>query len=118
MPKKGEAKITHLNNEQIPNFEDLSPEQKRIAHERYTLIAGVLPFLGDNRLRSEAIKPENLPCKDSVAFAGEIYVLSYAGKKKVSAFTKEYLKVKNSGQLTPPNPSDIHSLPPPCARKE
>ena len=39
----------------IPNFEDLSPEQKRIAHERYTLIAGVLPFLGDNRLRSEAI---------------------------------------------------------------
>lgn len=39
----------------IPNFEDSSPEQKRIAHERYTLIAGVLPFLGDNRLRSEAI---------------------------------------------------------------
>ena len=29
----------------IPSFEDLSPEQKRIAHERYTLIAGVLPFL-------------------------------------------------------------------------
>ena len=42
-------------SQDIPNFEDLSPEQKRIAHERYTLIAGVLPFLGDNRLRSEAI---------------------------------------------------------------
>lgn len=39
----------------LPNFENLSPEQKRCAHERYTLIAGVLPFLGDNRLRSEAI---------------------------------------------------------------
>lgn len=42
-------------SQDIPNFEDLSPEQKRIAHERYNLIAGVLPFLGDNRLRSEAI---------------------------------------------------------------
>jgi len=62
-------------------------------------------------------KPENLPCKDSVAFAGEIYVLSYAGKKEVSAFTKEYLKVKNSGQLTPPNPSDIHTPLLPYARK-
>lgn len=46
-----EAELT-LNT---PNLEDLSPEQKRYAHERYTLIAGVLPFLGDNRLRSEAI---------------------------------------------------------------
>jgi len=45
------------------------------------------------------------------------YVLSYAGKKEVSAFTNEYLKVKNSGQLTPPNPSDIHSPPLPCARR-
>ena len=32
-------------SQDIPSFEDLSPEQKRIAHERYTLIAGVLPFL-------------------------------------------------------------------------
>ena len=48
--------VTRQNYAKIsPHFEDLSPEQKRCAHERYTLIAGVLPFLGDNRLRSEAI---------------------------------------------------------------
>lgn len=39
----------------LPDFEELLPEQKRIAHERYTMIAGVLPFLGDTRLRREAI---------------------------------------------------------------
>lgn len=39
----------------LPDFEELLPEQKRIAHERYTMIAGVLPFLGDTRLRREVI---------------------------------------------------------------
>lgn len=39
----------------LPDFESLSPEQKRCAHERYTLIAGVLPFIGDEKLRCEAI---------------------------------------------------------------
>lgn len=39
----------------LPDFESLSPEQKRCAHERYTLIAGVLPFIGDERLRCDAI---------------------------------------------------------------
>lgn len=39
----------------IPCLEELSPQQQRLAHERYTLIAGVLPFLGDKKLRSEVI---------------------------------------------------------------
>jgi len=39
----------------LPDFESLSPDQKRCAHERYTLIAGVLPFIGDERLRCDAI---------------------------------------------------------------
>ena len=39
----------------IPSFENLSPQQQRYAHERYSLIAGVIPFLGDKKLRSEAI---------------------------------------------------------------
>ena len=39
----------------IPDYEDLSPTQRRYAHERYTLIAGVLPFLGDKQLRCEVI---------------------------------------------------------------
>lgn len=41
--------------EKPPCCEELSPQQQRIAHERYTLIAGVLPFLGDKQLRCEAI---------------------------------------------------------------
>lgn len=38
-----------------PDFEELSPDQRRIAHERYTLIAGILPFIGDERQRCTLI---------------------------------------------------------------
>ena len=38
-----------------PEFEELSPDQRRIAHERYTLIAGILPFIGDERQRCTLI---------------------------------------------------------------
>ena len=38
-----------------PDFEELSPDQRRIAHERYTLIAGILPFIGDERQRCALI---------------------------------------------------------------
>ncbi|MDO4354910.1 MAG: hypothetical protein Q4E13_00180 [Clostridia bacterium] len=37
------------------SLESLSPADKRIAHERYTLIAGILPFVGDERQRSAVI---------------------------------------------------------------
>lgn len=35
--------------------EELSAAQKRIMHERYTLIAGILPFASDEKLRSVMI---------------------------------------------------------------
>lgn len=38
-----------------PEFEKLSPDQRRIAHERYTLIAGILPFIGDERQRRSVL---------------------------------------------------------------
>ena len=38
-----------------PNRE-LDAEEQRIARERYTLIAGVLPFIGDEAKRSEVIQ--------------------------------------------------------------
>lgn len=38
-----------------PEFEELSTDQRRIAHERYTLIAGILPFIGDERQRCTLI---------------------------------------------------------------
>lgn len=38
-----------------PCMDTLSSADKRIAHERYTLIAGILPFIGDSKLRSNVI---------------------------------------------------------------
>ena len=40
----------------IPTPACLSPVAHRIAHERYTLIAGILPFVADERLRTSAIQ--------------------------------------------------------------
>lgn len=39
----------------LPDIDDLTPADRRIVHERYTLIAGILPFIGDERHRSEVI---------------------------------------------------------------
>ncbi len=36
--------------------QDMSPKTRQTVHERYTVIAGLLPFVGDDRLRTEAIK--------------------------------------------------------------
>ena len=40
----------------MPLDRQLSEEEKRIAQERYTRIAGVLPFIGDEAKRSEVIQ--------------------------------------------------------------
>lgn len=40
----------------LPTLDCLSPAAHRIAHERYTLIAGILPFVADERLRTAAIQ--------------------------------------------------------------
>lgn len=36
--------------------QDLPPKARQTVHERYTVIAGILPFVDDDRLRTEAIK--------------------------------------------------------------
>lgn len=35
--------------------DDLPPKARRIAHERFTVVAGILPFLADDRFRTKAI---------------------------------------------------------------
>ena len=50
---------------QLPDFETLPSTAKRIAHERYALIAGILPFIANEALRTAAIKhicPACAPC--------------------------------------------------------
>lgn len=37
----------------LPDFEMLSPEQKRIARERFAIIAGILPFVGEQSSKNE-----------------------------------------------------------------
>ena len=46
----------HTATKTIPTLACLSPAAHRIAHERYTLIAGMLPFVADERLRTAAIQ--------------------------------------------------------------
>lgn len=36
--------------------EELSPKTRKTIHERFTVVAGILPFLDDDRFRKEAIK--------------------------------------------------------------
>lgn len=53
----------------LPDIDFLSPSAKRIMHERYTIVAGVLPFLHDSKLRNTAISriaDNNGICKQTV----------------------------------------------------
>lgn len=72
----------------IPSFENLSPQQQRYAHERYSLIAGVIPFLGDKKLRSEAIS--------RIAEARNI------SKQTIRHYLHRYLVSQNIAALAPP----------------
>lgn len=40
---------------QLDDFEKMNIKEKRTAHERYTMIAGILPFIADDSLRSMII---------------------------------------------------------------
>ena len=48
-----EAELYRLT--EFPYHRNMSEEEQRIAHERYTLIAGVLPFVADEKKRSQMI---------------------------------------------------------------
>lgn len=39
----------------LPDINDLDPQSRKIAYERYTLIAGVLPYIADKKQRCAAI---------------------------------------------------------------
>lgn len=72
----------------IPDYEDLSPTQRRYAHERYTLIAGVLPFLGDKQLRCEVIT--------------RIASTQNVSKQTIRHYLYRYLVYQSIAALTPP----------------
>lgn len=72
----------------IPDYEDLSPAQRRYAHERYTLVAGVLPFLGDKQLRCEVIT--------------RIASTQNVSKQTIRHYLYRYLVYQSIAALTPP----------------
>jgi len=51
-----EFSISDIVKKSIRSEDDLSYTEKSIAHKNYTLIAGILPFVDDEKKRSEVIK--------------------------------------------------------------
>ena len=80
----------------IADFDALSPEQRHYAHERYTLIAGVLPFLGDKQRRSEMI--------------ARIASMQNVSKQTIRHYLYRYLVYQNIAALAPPTKEKNTSL--------
>lgn len=55
-PECSEEDFSTASDIQLPDFETLPSTAKRIAHERYALIAGILPFVANEALRTAAIQ--------------------------------------------------------------
>lgn len=50
-----EADLHEISNVELFNIDLLDAASKKTAHERFTMIAGILPFVSDNKLRTYAI---------------------------------------------------------------
>lgn len=79
-----------------PDFESLSAENRRIAHERYTLIAGILPFAGDKKQRSYLI--------------AKISAEKEISKQTIRKYLCDYLVYQNLSVLAPKQPMMKKSL--------
>lgn len=51
-----ESELLSATETVLVEEQDMSPKARQTVHERYTVIAGILPFVDDDRLRTEAIK--------------------------------------------------------------
>ena len=47
--------LSQTTNFTVTDIENLNADQKRTMHDRYTLIAPILPFIADERMRSKVI---------------------------------------------------------------
>lgn len=46
----------NLNTNNLSALEDMDAESRRIAYQRYNIISGILPFIANEPMRTEAIK--------------------------------------------------------------
>ncbi len=51
-----EEELLEVTGTVLVEEEDLSSKARKTAHERFTVVAGILPFLADDRFRTEAIR--------------------------------------------------------------
>ena len=51
-----EGKLLEITGVVLVEEQDLKPKQRCVAHERFTVIAGILPFLVDDNMRATVIK--------------------------------------------------------------
>lgn len=68
-------------------MEELPPESKKIAYQRYTMISGILPFIADDAMRSKAIN-----------MSGEEYKVS---KKTIRRYLCLFLVYQTVAALAP-----------------
>lgn len=82
-----ENELLQVTNKTLLDVEILDAKSKRIMHERYTLIAGILPFVTDEQMRSVAI--------NKVAEQGKL------GKQSIRHYLCLYLVYQDISVLVP-----------------
>lgn len=93
-----EEHLLQANNMIIPAMELLSPESKRFVHEHFTLIAGILPYVSDEKKRKHIITQiaeENEVSKQTVRYYLCLYLIymdmaAFAPKERVNHRKLEY----------------------------
>ena len=91
-----EEELYALHNITLEDIDAVSPERKQVMYQRYTMIAGVLPFLDDDKMRSAM-----------VAKVAEEYGVS---KQTLRSFLCRYLVFQNIQSLLPKQRDDGREL--------
>lgn len=91
-----EEELYAFHNIMLEDMDAVSPERNQVMYQRYTMIAGVLPFLDDDKMRSTM-----------VAKAAEEYGVS---KQTLRSFLCRYLAFQNIQSLLPKQRDDGREL--------
>lgn len=76
--------------------QDLKPKQKCVAHEKFTVIAGILPFLGDDKMKTTIIKKVAEQNEISVQTVRH-YLCQYLVYQSISALVSKERTVPERG---------------------
>lgn len=92
----GEEEVYALHDITLEDIDAVSPDRKQVMYQRYTMIAGVLPFLDDDKMRSVMITK-----------AADEYGIS---KQTLRSFLCRYLVFQNIQALLPKQREDEKEL--------